>query len=175
MTPTTVARPVEGEYFPAFGKYIALAPEGDLAGFLEGQLAGVERLLAGLSDEQALALHAPYTWSIKQVVGHVIDCERVFGYRLLRIARGDETPLPSFDENLFMQTADFNRWPLHDLVSEFASLRRSHVQMIRHFPAEAWTRRGTVSNHPMTARAMAYALAGHAEHHLAIARKRVAR
>ena len=140
---------------------------------LSDQVEELTRLTGELSERQSLAHHPPYTWSIKQVVGHLTDCERVFGYRAMRIARNDATPLPSFDENAYMESATFDDYPIADLVSEFELLRRSHVAMLRHLDDDAWLRRGVVSNHPMTVRAIACVMAGHAEHHLRILRKRL--
>lgn len=174
MPSTTIRKPAVGEYAPPFGKYIDQVPETGLAALLESQLNELAALIGGLTDEQALAVHPPYTWTIKQVLGHLLDCERVFGYRILRLARGDRTPLPGFDENAFMAAANFNAIPLAELLAEFTAVRESHIRLLRHLPADAWSRQGTVSEHPMTTRAMAYALAGHAGHHLGIMVDRLA-
>lgn len=175
MLTTSPSRPDQSEYAPDFGKYIRLVPDGDILEILDRQLAEMLALAGLLSEEQALALHAPYTWTIKQVVGHVTDCERVFGYRALRLARNDATPLVSFDEMHFMGFADFNRWPMAELVEEFASVRRGHLHLLGRLASAAWLWRGTVNDHPTTARAMAYAIAGHAKHHLDIVRTRLGR
>jgi len=168
-------RPDVTEYAPAFGKYVQLALADDIQVFLADQLAEMMGLLSSLAERESLVLHAPYTWSIKQVVGHIIDCERVFGYRALWIARNDKTPLPSFDENAFMQAAAFNRWPFEELLAEFEHLRQSHLLMFRHLEPEAWQRRGVVNDHPATARAFAYVIGGHAKHHLDILHRRLRR
>src|SRR3954469_14422953 len=161
------------EHAPEFGKYIALVPPGDIQAILAQQLDDFTNLLGELTDEQAMVRHAPYTWTIKQVVGHMTDCEHVFGYRVLRIGRNDQTPLATFDETAYMQHADFDRCPIQGLVSEFKCLRRSHLKMIRHFPAEAWNYRGIVLGQPASLCAMVYVLAGHAKHHLDILHKRL--
>ena len=166
-------RPDEHEYAPGFGNYIRLVPDGDILQTLEQQLGEMLALLGPLGEAQSLALHAPYTWTLKQVVGHMTDCERIFGYRALRLARNDGTPLPGFDENHYMRFVDFNAWPMPELLEEFAFVRRSHLHLFRHFTPEAWLWRGTVIDHSATARALAYAMAGHAKHHLDIARKRL--
>lgn len=170
-----IRRPAATEYAPAFGNYVRLAPEGDVPAFLEGQLEELLGLLGGLSEKQSLARHAPYTWSVKEVVGHIADCERIFGYRLLRIARKDATPLASFDENTYMSAAEFDRWPFAELLKEFDYIRRSHLLLLRNLPPDAWTRIGVVNDHPMSVRAMAFVLAGHAKHHLDILHKRLGR
>jgi hypothetical protein len=173
MPNLTIARPESTEYAPDFGKYIALIPEGDIPSYLESQLTEFLGLLRGLSESESLVHHSPYTWSIKQVVGHMSDSERIFGYRALRIARNDSTPLPSFDENAFVQAANFDRLPFAELLAEFELVRRSHLLLFRHLEPEAWLRSGTVSNHRASVRAFAYVIAGHAKHHLDILHKRL--
>jgi len=173
MSTTTTAAVDPSEYAAEFGKYISLVPAGDVQAFLQQQLQDFTALLEPLTDEQGVVKHAPYTWTIKQVVGHMTDCERVFGYRVLRVGRNDPTPLPSFDEAAYMQHSDFNACPIQELVSEFKCLRRSHLRLTRHFPAEAWNYRGMVLGEPASLRAMIYVLAGHAKHHLDILHKRL--
>ena len=173
MRPSYFSRPVVGEYGPGFGKYIGLVPEGDVLGFLEGQLGEFLGLLAGMTEVEAMTVHAPYGWTIKQVVGHMTDCERIFGYRALRIGRNDATPLASFDENAYMEHAAFDGVPIGELVGAFELVRRGHLMLFRHFGDEAWIRVGVVNGHPATTRAFAYAIAGHAKHHLDILHKRL--
>jgi hypothetical protein len=169
------ARPDATEYAAPFGKYVQLVPGDDIQVFLAHQLAEMLGSLSGLEERESLVLHAPYTWTIKQVVGHIIDCERVFGHRALWIARSEKTPLASFDENAFMQAASFNRWPFEELLAEFEHLRQSHLLMFRHLEPEAWQRRGVVNDHPATVRAFAYVIGGHAQHHLDILHRRLGR
>jgi hypothetical protein len=119
----SLARPNADEFGP-FGKYISLVPDGDIVAILEIQLQEILDLLRPLPEPVSLEQHPPYTWSIREVVGHVTDCERVFAYRTLRLARGDPTPLPSFDENLFARQARFDRWLLADLVISRRFARR---------------------------------------------------
>ncbi|HEY4329198.1 MAG TPA: DinB family protein [Phycisphaerae bacterium] len=168
-----IGRPEPSEYGGGFARYIKLVPAGDIVTLLESQLAGMRTLLQNVSDDESLVHHAPYTWSIRQVVGHLTDSERVFGYRALRFARQDPTPLPSFDENAYMVAANFDRWELTDLIAEFQQLRLSHIAMFRHLEPAAWMHRGTASGQPMSVRAMAYTIAGHAGHHLKIVRTRL--
>jgi hypothetical protein len=171
--PNTATRPAAGEYAPDFERYIGLVPDGDVLEILANQLGRVEGLLGPLSEAQSLAVQPPYTWSLKQVVGHLTDCERIFGYRALRFARHDPTPLAGFDENQFMQFADFNAYPMSELLEEFAFVRRGHLLLLRHISRQAWDWRGTAVGHTATARTFAYAMAGHAEHHLAIIKQRL--
>jgi hypothetical protein len=168
-----IARPEPAEYPTAVADYIALIPQGDLIAILSEQANTLATLVGNLSDEQALVHHAPYTWSVKEVLGHLADCERVFGYRLMRVARNDATPLPGFDENAYMKNVDFDKFPVSDLLDEVVLARRSHVLMLRHLPVEAWLRAGEVNGHPMTARAIACVLTGHMQHHLNILAKRL--
>ena len=172
--PTTVtARPDATEYAPAFAGYVSLVPDGDVVTVLERQLDGLLALLRPVSEKVGNTRHAPYTWSVKEVVGHVTDAERVFGYRALCVARGDQTPLPGFDENAYVPLARFDACRLSDLVSQFEHLRRSHLLLFRSLPADAWARRGVANNSPVTTRALAYIISGHAEHHARILRKRL--
>jgi hypothetical protein len=175
MPNPTTGRPEASEFSPAVADYIGLVPQGDLIEILTAQSDELARLVRPLSDEQALVHHAPYTWSIKQVVGRLSDCERVFGYRAMRLARNDATALPGFDENAYMQFSEFDACAIGELLSGFSDLRRSNVSMLRCLPADAWMRRAVVNGHPMTARAVACVMAGHTEHHLRILRQRLAR
>ncbi len=175
MSQPIIPRPDPTEFGPGFGTYINLVPEGNLLEILERQLADFLKLLHDLPAEQALIHHAPYTWSIKQVVGHVTDTERIFGCRALRIARNDTTPLSSFDQDAYVQFSHFDRITLHDLVEEFEHVRKSHLLLFEHLEEHAWSRRGVVNNHRATASTFAYAIAGHAKHHLEIVRKRLSR
>ena len=173
MSNPPVGRPGANEYAAEFGKYIELVPDGDILSLLTSQLAELLKLLSGLSAQQSLVHHAPYTWSIRQVVGHMSDCERVFGYRALRFARNDTTPLATFDETAFMQAANFDRWPLEELLREFEHVRRSNLLLLAHLEPQAWQRAGVALDHPATVRAMAYVMAGHVKHHLDILRRRL--
>jgi hypothetical protein len=173
MVGREISRPKPEEHAAEVANYISLVPDGRLYETLELQADLVKQLVGGLSDDAALVRHAPYTWSVKQVIGHLIDCERIFGYRTLRLARNDATPLPGFDENAYMLQQDFDRCRIAELLEEFLSLRKSHVLMLRQFSSNAWDRRGIVNGHSLSTRAAAYVLAGHAEHHLQILRTRL--
>lgn len=166
-------RPGSTEYAPFYGTYVNLVPEGDVLAALEGQLTDMLALLRAVPEEQGNVRHAPYTWSVKEVVGHLIDGERVFGYRALRFARGDTTPLSGFDENEYARVANFDRLSLGDLVSELETVRRSNLWLFRNLPAEAWARSGEANGNPVSVRALAYILVGHGRHHTAILRKRL--
>jgi hypothetical protein len=167
------SRPAAAEYAPAAAGYVALVPDGDIIALLERQLGEMLALLRPVPEAAGNTRHAPYTWSVKEVVGHVTDAERVFGYRALCVARGDQTPLPGFDENAYVGPAAFDACRLSDLVAQFEHLRRSHLLFFRSLPADAWARRGVANNSPVTTRALAYIISGHAEHHARILRKRL--
>ncbi|HEX8670960.1 MAG TPA: DinB family protein [Longimicrobium sp.] len=166
----TFSPPAEGEYASFYAGYVALASQGDLLKRLEAQIQEVSGLLRGLSEEEALFRYAPGKWSVKEVAGHLADTERIMAYRALRIARGDTTPLPGFDENSFVATAGFDARPLPLLVEEWETVRRASILLLRSFNVEAAGRTGTASGAPITVRALAYIIAGHVAHHLEILR-----
>ncbi|MFO0962495.1 MAG: GNAT family N-acetyltransferase [Phycisphaerales bacterium] len=160
------------EYAPYYERYVSQVPPGEVIGILEREGERTRATLARIGEGSSLTLHPPYTWTARQVVGHLSDAERVFSYRLLRIARGDATPLPGFDENAYMAVADFDRIPLATLAQEFAQVRAATLSLLRGLAPEAWPRRGTASGGPLTVRAAAAIIAGHEQHHMAIVRRR---
>jgi hypothetical protein len=166
-------RPSSTEYAPYYEKYLALVPEDDILPALESQLADTLAVLRAVPEAQGNVRHPPYTWSIKEVVGHLADSEQIFGYRALRFARGDETPLPGFDENVYARAAEFDRAPLKDLVNRFEALRRANLIVFRSLSEAAWSRGGKANDAPVTVRALAYIIVGHARHHTAILQKRL--
>jgi hypothetical protein len=169
---STLGRPVEGEYAPYWDRYIRLVAGEDALGALEAQAREVSDAFSGVSEASAGYRYAPGKWSVREVLGHVIDTERMLACRALYFARGGEAVLPSFDENGFALRADHDRVPLRALVDEFDGLRASHVAMFRHLPDEAWERGGTAGVGKVTVRSLAFILVGHAAHHLAILRER---
>jgi hypothetical protein len=170
----TMARPDSSEYAPYYANYLVHVPEDDIVAAMKSGTASTLAYLAGIPESEAMICHPPYTWTIKQVIGHLTDCERVFGYRALRIARGDSTPLPGFDENMYAQAALHDRVPMSGLLSGLENLRRSHIAFFEQLPEEAWLRRGTANNTAVSVRAIAFILLAHERHHLAIIRKRLA-
>ena len=173
MTTLAHSRPDAGEYGPTVAGYVDLVPETDVVAALQRQLDEFVGLLGGITEEQANTVHPPYAWTIKQVIGHMIDCERVFGCRALRFARNDPQPLPGFDETPYAQNANFGLYPIRELAAEFADVRRSHISFFRYLEDKAWGRSGVANNSTISVRALAYAMAGHARHHLLILRKRL--
>ena len=173
MTTTAIPRPEPSEYVPYFETYISkLPPKGSLLEVLEDQRRETQELLAGLSEAKALYRYAPEKWSIKEVVGHLMDTERVFCYRALRFARADELPLQGFDEKAWVPTGQFDARSLKDLAAELDVVRRATIALFRGLDGEALARRGIANNNPITVRALAWIIAGHERHHVAILRER---
>jgi hypothetical protein len=170
-----MARPAADEYARYYAKYLAHVSEDKVVPVLKSSLTELLTLLRDVSEEVASRLHPPYTWTIKQVIGHLTDCERVFGYRALRFARGDSTPLPGFDENVFAQSAVFRDQPLTALLAEFELVRNSHVALFENLAREDWDKRGIANNDPVSVRALAFIIAGHHRHHAAIVKERLAK
>ena len=165
--PTPVSRPGPDEYAPFFAGYVARVPEGDILAILETQYEATCALLMPLSREQLLACPTPEDWNILEVLGHITDCEQVLAYRALCIGRGDATPLAGFKQDDYVRAARFSERPLGELLEAYTAQRRATLATLRSFDAEAWLRRGTVSDHPCSARACAYIAAGHEFHHIA--------
>src|SRR4051812_32331566 len=166
-------RPSSSEYADPYSSYVALVPEAEIVPAMRAQLVLEFALLKTTPEAELSRRHPPYTWTIKQVVGHLIDAERIFGCRALRFARGDRAPLPGFDENRYVELGDFDRRSPSDLLSEFDIIRHSHLFLFANLSAEAWDRRGVASGHEVSVRALAYIMVGHVRHHLAIVRKRL--
>jgi len=160
-------RPEPTEHLPYFSRYIDRVPETDIVSAMETQGAETERLLRSIGDEQSLYRYAPGKWSIREMVVHVTDAERVFSYRAVAFGRGDESPLPSFDENPWMATSGADSFPFSLLVDALVAVRRSSLLLFRTMPPEAWDRTGTASGALVSVRALAYISVGHERHHVA--------
>ena len=161
----TQKRPQSTDYAAYYANYVMQVPDGDFLETLEKQLQEMQSLLGSLTEIQADFRYAPAKWSIKEVLGHINDAERIFSYRILRIARGDETPLPGFEQDDYVKTAISSSRKLSSLLEEFASIRRSTISLIRSLDDTAWLRHGTASGQPITALAQAFVILGHALHH----------
>ena len=172
MTTLQLSRPASDEAAPHYHGYIAAVPDEAIGARLAAQIDELGALLRPLDDSAALARYAEGKWSIKEVVGHLIDAERIFAYRLLRIGRGDATPLPGFDENAYVPAGEFDQRSLADLRAEFQAVRLGTQALVESLPAEAWGRRGEASGRSVTTRALAYILVGHVAHHLSVLRQR---
>jgi hypothetical protein len=160
--------PAPEEYATFYADYVQRATQmNDIYAALSAQIAELHEALDSLSDPQACFKPGPQEWSIKEVIGHVNDVERVFSYRLLRISRGDSTPLPGFEQEDFVRAAGFDRYSLGDLLGEFEFLRQANIIAIGHMTDEAINCRGTASGYTVSARALIYMIVGHVDHHLA--------
>jgi hypothetical protein len=169
----SLGRPEPDEYSGPFARYIELVPERRVLDLLAEQLASSSAMLQPLDEAEANKLHPPYTWSIKEVIGHCTDAERVFAYRALRAARGDTTPLPGFEENDYAQQAHHGTIPHAELLAEFGHVRQASIALLRHLDDEAWLRRVTAAGVALSVRAWAYVIVGHARHHLTIVERRL--
>jgi hypothetical protein len=167
-----MTRPDSTEYAPYFEKYISLVPEGDIAVTLMLQIDNTLSLIRGLSEAHGDLRYAPGKWSVKEVIGHLIDAERIFAYRALRFARNDATPLPGFDENSFVADAGFGARSLADLAEEFEHTRRSNVCLFKSLDGEPSLRLGVASDNKISVRAIAHIIAGHELHHVGILQSR---
>jgi hypothetical protein len=167
-----VTRPAADEYAPHFAGYVAGVTAEDALTAIEQQSTETQKLLASLDEKKALYRYADSKWSVKEVAGHVIDTERILGYRLLAIARGELASLPGFDEQEYVRNAGFDAWKLGDLSEEYALVRRSNIVLMQNLPDEAWDRRGTANGNSVTVRALAWIIAGHESHHLNVLRTR---
>jgi hypothetical protein len=168
-----LSRPETGEYAASYAGYVArIGNDENLLEVLTAQLDELPRLLAGVPGSREEFRYAPGKWSVKEIVGHLSDSERIFAYRALRFARGDESALPGFDENAYVPEMNAGARALADLTSEWTDVRRATLALLRHLPSPAWQRRGVASGKPISVRALAYVIAGHTRHHAAVLEER---
>ena len=163
-------QPQDTEYPPLAAKYIALVPERPIADVLTEQRDTVTALLAGLTEEQGYYRYAEGKWSIKEVIGHLIDTERMWAYRLLRIARNDAGTLSGYDRDEFVRTGSHGGMTLADIEGDYRAVRRATVSLVRQLTEASSVRTGFYAEHPISARAIAYLIAGHETHHLNVLR-----
>lgn len=169
MKPT---RPKPGEYGAYYETYVSLISTDDIVGTLEAQRVQTLQLLTGRSERDGNFRYAPDKWSVKEVLGHISDAERIFSYRGLRIARGDTTPLPGFEQDGYVKNGNFAERTLAELVEEFDIVRTASIALFRPLDAASWIRRGVASNNEVTVCALAYVVAGHEVHHRRILEER---
>lgn len=169
-----MTRPAESDYPRAFASYVALVPEDDILAAMELQSSETQKLLASIDEAKASYRYAEGKWSVKEVFGHVIDGERIFGYRALAVARGEAQSLPGFDENDYVRNASFDNWKIGDLAELYALSRRANIVFFRNLATDAWQRRGTANGAPISVHGLAYAIVGHERHHLSVLRDRYA-
>lgn len=160
------------EYDEYYDRYVSLVEETDIVAAMREQTGELERFFAEITEEKSLFAYAEGKWTIKELVGHLTDGERIFGYRALRISRADQTPIEGFEQDGYIENSNFNSMTLADLLEEFALTRRANLIMFQNLAEDAWRRSGTASDVPVSVRALAYIMVGHVRHHLNILRER---
>lgn len=165
-------RPNKSEFPQYYAEYIKLVPEGELLQILKDDLSKTITFFEGISEEDGDFRYAPNKWSIKEVLSHITDTERIMSYRMLRVGRGDETALAGFDENLYVEGAQINRLPIRSILEEFIATRNATITLAQNMPERAWDNIGFANNTEITTRAIAYIIAGHAIHHKKIVTER---
>ena len=157
---------------PYFGTYIDKVPDGDVVSVLETGIGTTRKLLGSVSEERGGYRYAEGKWSLKEVIGHMSDTERIFTYRLLTFARGDAGPQPGFDETSYTPAQESDRVPLAWLLDEFVAVRAATLALLKVLPPESWERKGVASEHPLSVRASAWIIAGHEIHHRRVLEER---
>ncbi len=165
-------RPAADEFDPMFTGYVGKVPDGDVLARLRAQAERSEALFEGVTEEQGDHAYADDKWSVKRLLQHLSDSERMFCYRAMCIARGDTAPLPGFDENAYAAQDGSDTRPLADVLQEFLAVRRATIALFEGFDAAAWERRGTANGSPVSVRALPWMIAGHELHHLEVLRER---
>ena len=168
LSATASLRPQPGEYAPYYDRYISLVPGADVfaaLAALEDQRRQMLLLLCGRTETDGDLRYAPDKWSLKEVLGHINDTERIMSYRALRMARGDTTPIEGFEQDDYVRNGPFARNSLADLIEDYIAVRRATVSLFRNLDEPAWTRRGTANQNEVTVRALVYIIAGHELHH----------
>lgn len=167
-----IPRPEGAEYAPYYERYISLVKGNEPLAFLTAQIENTVSALRAILEERGGHRYAPDKWTIREVVGHMIDTERIFAYRALRFSRNDAAALPGFEQDDYVREGPYENCRLSDLIDEFAAVRTTTVALFRNLSPEAWLRRGTASNNVMSVRALAYVIAGHELHHMKVMRER---
>ena len=165
-------RPETNEFASYYGKYVSLVEGDDVLPALTAQAADMRAVITALPEDKGTFAYAEGKWTIKELLSHLIDGERIFAYRILRISRGDKTPIEGFEQDEYIETANANARSFADLVDEFDFQRRSNLLMLKGVSEEGSQRMGTASNNPISARALAFIMAGHVTHHMNILRER---
>jgi hypothetical protein len=170
LTATASLRPQPGEYAPYYDRYISLvynndAHSNDILAALDDQRRETLLLLSGRAEADGDLRYAPDKWSLKEVLGHINDTERIMSYRALHIARGDQTPIEGFEQDDYVRNAPFGRRLLADLIEDYIAVRRATISLFRNLDEAAWSRRGVANENEVTVRALAYIIAGHELHH----------
>jgi hypothetical protein len=165
-------RPAETEYAPFYRAYVALVPDGDVRAHLQGQQETFRQLASVVAADRETYRYADGKWSVREVVGHLTDAVRVFGHRAFCFSRGEEAALPGFDENLYVERSSSDSRPLAELAAELAAVREVNLWLFRSLPDAIWDNVGVANGRPVSVRALAWVLAGHANHHFGVLRDR---
>jgi hypothetical protein len=158
-------RPQPTEYAAYYEKYVSLVPGTDILGVLEAQGMLMTQLLGARSEREGNFRYAPEKWTVKEVVGHITDSERIFAYRALRISRNDKAPIEGFEQDDYVKNGGFNDRTLADLAGEFSQVRSATLALFLGLGGDAWQRRGVANKNEVTVRALAFIIAGHELHH----------
>jgi len=170
MLPMT--RPEKTEYDPYYEKYVSLVPDTDIVAALAAQPTELQDIFIALPEEKGTYAYAEGKWSLKEVISHLIDAERIFAYRALRISRGDETPIEGFEQDGYIENSHANDRSFGDLLEEFNLLRRANLLLFNNLRDDGWSRLGTASGAGVSVRALAHIMAGHVLHHVNVLRER---
>jgi DinB superfamily len=165
-------RPEKSEYAEFYETYISLVEEFDIVSVMQKQLEEVNDLFSDITDEKGVHTYQEGKWTIKELLGHLIDGERIFAYRAFRFSRADKTQLPGFDQNPYIENANYNLVKIADLLAEFSLLRQSNIFFFRNLSEEMWSRTGIASDNPISVRALAFVMVGHVRHHIKILKER---
>ncbi len=167
-----IGLPTRNETAPYYYTYIDRIREGNILQVLQRQLSDLPALLHSISEEKSLCSYAPGKWTVRQVLNHINDCERMFLFRAMWFARGFPSPLPGFDQDVAVKGADADKFSWASHVAEFCAVREATLPFFRNLPGDAWMRAGIASDNPFTVRSLAYIIAGHADHHMTLLRER---
>ena len=171
-TKAPITKPTPDEYSPYHERYISLVPEGNIIDILRQQMSAALEFFGSLTEEQVLHRYEPGKWSIKEVLGHIIDGERIFAYRALRFARNDQTPLAGFEQDDYVKFSNFDQQPLSDLINAYKHVRESSIGLFQSFTEEALDRKGIASKNEVSVRAIVWILCGHERHHIKVIKER---
>ena len=167
-----MSRPQPAEYDPYYQKYVGLVPEDEIVPALDGQTDELDKLFDGVPEEKGTFAYADGKWTLKEVLSHLIDGERMFAYRVFRIARGDKTPIEGFEQDGYIENSHANRRTFSELLNEFRLLREANVLFFKNLETGDWVRTGTANNVEISVRSLAWIMVGHIRHHTAILRER---
>jgi hypothetical protein len=167
-----MSRPTTSEYDPYYEGYVSLVPEAEIIPALENQMDELSKLFKNVPEERGTFAYEDGKWTVKELLSHVIDGERMFGYRAFRIGRGDKTPIEGFEQDGYIENSHANRRPIAELIEEFTLLREANLMFFENLKDEDWLRTGTANNVEISVRSLAWIMVGHVRHHVAILKER---